>query len=444
MAVVANPLGGGEVEVQAGVQAAVADVAEIAGHAQPVFIHHALKVAQVVAGLLGRHGRVFPPGPAWMLAGNLGVRASALADLPHLLDRPIAALVQPRSHLRLVAGPLKRVEQSAPLLVGVCGRIPSELDQQPGVARGHQLRMALEPFLELILDQLAVERLKSDGAELHDLRNLVGGARRVLVPEHQQRAVLRARDQLAHRLQHQPTGGLGADECSRQVEPSVGQQPVKVVARDPPWDLGVALADQLGVAVAQVPQSRVDLPHPTARSDRALELLVRHRAGQRHPRAVVEHHLQRLDVVGSDSGDDGVRATGVVADHPSQRAAAVSRRVRAERQLVLLRRVTQPVENHTRLHPRQPALGIELDDVVHVLGEVEHHGLVDRLAREAGAAPPRADRGAESPAYLDSRDHVGRVARDHHAERQLPVNRAIVCVQGPAADRETNLAAERC
>src|SRR5436305_12219375 len=100
-----------------------------------------------------------------MLAGDLRVCAAALANLPDLFDRPVAGPVKPRSHMRLLACALQRVQKALALLIGVFGRVSAELDKQPGVAGRHQLRMALEALLQLVVDQLAVERLKSDGAE---------------------------------------------------------------------------------------------------------------------------------------------------------------------------------------------------------------------------------------------------------------------------------------
>ena len=53
----------------------------------------------------------------------------------------------------------------------------------------------------------------------------------------------------------------------------------------------------------------------------------------------------------------------------------------------------------------RPALdarcGIALDDGVEVLGEVEQHRGVHRLAGQTGAAPARDDRSAVAPAHLD-------------------------------------------
>ena len=73
-------------------------------------------------------------------------------------------------------------------------------------------------------------------------------------------------------------GALGADERARDVEAVLGQQLVEVVAGDAPRDVREALADQVGVAVAQVAQPRVDLAPAPALADDLLQLSVAGRA----------------------------------------------------------------------------------------------------------------------------------------------------------------------
>jgi hypothetical protein len=91
----------------------------------------------------------------------------------------------------------------------------------------------------------------------------------------------------------------------------------------------------------------------------------------------------------------------IVGDHSAERIPAVRRRIRAERQMMFFGRVAQCVQNAARLDPRQSPLRIEFDDVAHVLREIDHHGHVDALARNARAAAARQNRRAVAPAGRD-------------------------------------------
>src|SRR3546814_1248282 len=81
----------------------------------------------------------------------------------------------------------------------------------------------------------------------------------------------------------------------------------------------------------------------------------------------------------------------VVADHAAERVAAVGRRIGAEGQMMLLRRVAQRVEAAARLHASEPLLRVERHDPVEMAGEVDHACYVAALPGEARAAASRDD-----------------------------------------------------
>ena len=83
------------------------------------------------------------------------------------------------------------------------------------------------------------------------------------------------------------------------------------------------------------------------------ELFRRGRA-HRHPRAVVEHNVERFHVVDDLAAQQAMHAATVVADHAAQRAARVRGRVGRVGQVVQLGRLAQPVEHNARLD-RAPA-----------------------------------------------------------------------------------------
>src|SRR5579884_250857 len=117
-AVTANPVLGGEIPVQPRVQAAVPDVAEVAGDLEVVLLDELVEVAQVLAAAFGGYGGVFPRRPAGMLAGDLGVADAALADLPDLLDL-LLVLVELEIEVLLVLLLLERARHALGLRVGL-------------------------------------------------------------------------------------------------------------------------------------------------------------------------------------------------------------------------------------------------------------------------------------------------------------------------------------
>src|SRR5205807_5235452 len=92
-----------------------------------------------------------------------------------------------------------------------------------------------------------------------------------------------------------------------------------------------------------------------------------------------------------------------------------------------------------RLDPREPALGVDLDDLVQVLGEVDDDGDVAALAGKTGAAAVRKNRRAVLAADAHRLDDVVGRARDDDADRQLPVVRAAGRIERAVARPETDL-----
>ena len=108
-----------------------------------------------------------------------------------------------------------------------------------------------------------------------------------------------------------------------------------------------------------------------------------------------------------------------------------------------LRPVAQCIEHHAWLDTGKPPAGIDLEDLIHVLGEVQHDGDIAALSRKARARPSSQHRGIEFPARRHCRNHVFRIARDHEANRNLAVIRPVRRVEGAAPAIETHLAPQR-
>ncbi len=103
--------------------------------------------------------------------------------------------------------------------------------------------------------------------------------------------------------------------------------------------------------------------------------------------------------------------------------------------------VAQRIEDDARLDAREPPGGIDLEDPVHVLREVEHDRDVAALAGEAGAGAARQHRRAEAAARGHRRDHIVCIAGNDEPDGNLPVVRAVGGVERAAPAIEAHLAA---
>ena len=268
-----------EVEVPTRVHAAVAVVAveralvaELRGEL--------LQVTQVVADPLRRDGRVLPAFVGVVLAGK--ERGGSEARLAHLPDVLLLLGDVVQLHpAQAVLADLELAHQLVRVLVGLVLVLAAELDEQPAVAVGEPREVVyVLPQLGHVLDQRLVHPLEPERPVLEHRRHAVAGHERVLVARARAATARRAVDQVHRRLEVGDAGALGAGEGAGDVEAVVREQVVEVVARDAPRDLRVALADQLGVAVAQLDQAAVDLAR-RPRCPRGRAVAVRRRAAPR-------------------------------------------------------------------------------------------------------------------------------------------------------------------
>src|SRR5215207_1202976 len=98
-----------------------------------------------------------------------------------------------------------------------------------------------------------VEALQGDGAVLHDLFDVIAGIEAVLVAERYGLAELGAVHEARSRLKDGDAGALRADQGACDVEAVLRHELSQIVAGAAAGDLRVALPDEIGVLVAQVP-----------------------------------------------------------------------------------------------------------------------------------------------------------------------------------------------
>ena len=233
-------------------------------------------------------------------------------------------------------------------------------------------------------------------------------------------------------------GALAADQRARNVKFVFGQQFVEVVAGDAAWNARELLTNEIRVAIANAREAGVDLPWSAAGANQALNLLGA-RATDGHPRAVVEHDVERLDIVDGFAAEQAVNAAAIVADHAAERAARMRRRIGRIGQMMQFGRVAQPVENDARLDRGELGGGIDGTERVHVAGKIEDDGNIGALAGEAGACAARKHRGSRGAAGGKSGLDVGGVARQNDADGKLAVVGRVGRVESAGAEIEENI-----
>src|ERR1700757_4581202 len=124
-----------------------------------------------------------------------------------------------------------------------------------------------------------------------------------------------------------------------------------------------------------------------------------------------------------------MRAAGIVADHSADGAAIVRRRIWRKSQVVELCAIAQRVEYQSRLDASVSLRGIELENLIHVFGEIQDYGDVARLPGQASTRPARKDGSTELCACGDLGHHIGGIARDNEADWDLAVVGCVRCIE---------------
>ena len=83
------------------------------------------------------------------------------------------------------------------------------------------------------------------------------------------------------------------------------------------------------------------------------------------------------------------------------------------------------IENTARLHSAEAAVGVDIEDVVHVFGKIHNHRDIAALAGQTCAAAARENRRTMGSRQSHGRFDILHMARNHHADRYLPVVRSV-------------------
>src|ERR1700723_766952 len=135
-----------------------------------------------------------------------------------------------------------------------------------------------------------------------------------------------------------------------------------------------------------------------------------------------------------------MRAAGIVSDHAANCAAVVRGRVGRECKAVHVGAVSRSIEDNSRLNAREAALRIELENLIHILCEVEHDGDVTGLPGEAGTCAARQNGCTKLATGGECGADIVRVFGKHQADGNLAIVGGIRGVQSAAASVKAHFA----
>ena len=239
-----------QVEVDAGVDAAVAEVA-----VERAFVtvggHHLAQITEVAAKFFGGDCGVFPTFPGHGFSGHVRSHAeSGFADFPHAFDLLLAG-IQP--HVRWMGAVGERLHQGAGLGFGFPRGFGAEFDHQPSSAFGQERQaFGVDSLQARIADEKIVDAFEANGLVRHDFGDVIGALKNIWIGDDQQHALGRAFDQTASRFEHCDAGAFRSDQRPRNVESVLGKKKIQVVAGDAARNFGKALADKIAIVVGEV------------------------------------------------------------------------------------------------------------------------------------------------------------------------------------------------
>ena len=232
---------------------------------------------------------------------------------------------------------------------------------------------------------------------------------------------------------------LGADDEPGHVEAAAADELVEVVSRHSALNLGIAVQYLGAVLFADRHQLSIDL----ALKSGAAHLLLKLSAVQSPEPgrvSVGEHHVQLSNVVDGLAPEYRVRAARVIPHGAADVAAVACAGVGREKHAVRRQMVVQLVEDDAGLSADPALFSVDLDYIVHVLGEVDDDGVAYRLTRQARAAASRQDGYAVAGGRLDDSDHVVGGLGKHHPDGLNLVDAGVGAVEHSGHLVEANLA----
>src|SRR6185437_57530 len=217
---------------------------------------------------------------------------------------------------------------------------------------------------------------------------MVACRRDIRIGNHQQNAVLRTVNEPCLRTQNESACALGSNQCPRDVKAVLWQQIVEIVTRNATRNMRKASANFVSVGVAQRSQALIDPGSTAAGLCDSFQLAVACGADG-NSEAIVGEDVELFNILRGLSTQHRMRTAGVVADHSSNGAVLMCRRIGSEGKVVLFGGIAQLIVDQPGFDPGVVFLRVQLEQTIEVLGEVQHDRDIAGLSSEArsSAAP---------------------------------------------------------
>lgn len=409
----------------------------IPGAARPMLLEHRRHRVGVVGEMLQRHRAILDEGDRLPVAFHR--HHDVEAGFAHLPDRLLPGRLDHLHHRigEAVIGHALVEPLQVPLEIGEI--VSGELDQEQAVRpppgdigeRAHEKRDIGAEHQHIVVDEFDRDRAEPDDmpGRLHRRTEI-----REMADAHD--AVLRQRRELERRFGGDRERAFRADEQMRQVRPRRDQF-VEIIAADAALHLREDRLDRRAMLPGQRhhPRHQVAGPRRSVVADGAL--------AEREGLAVMEHRLERDDVVDHLAVVQRARARGIVAGHAADRAAARRRGLDWEEQPVLPEPRVQRLQHEAGRDRDGARLRIVIADRVEMPTHVEHQPVADRLAVLRCAAAACDHRHAMLGRDRQRRRDIGLALRKSHALRQNLVDRGVGGVAATGKGIEADLAFER-
>ena len=279
------------------------------------------------------------------------------------------------------------------------------------------------------------------GIGLQDLDRRFHGFDQVREMTNPEGLVSRQRHQVDARLGHRDQGALGPDDHLAGIEGTVTDEFVQVVSAHAPHDPGIPGLDLVPVLVGDAADFAKDPALQAAECGLLAVFAVAGRLEDR-PRAVAQDHVEFQHVVDRLPVDDGMGTAGVVADHAADVRPVARGNVRGEEQSHRFQVGVEFVEHHAGLDPGPLLLDVDLEDPVHVPGEVDLDAAAYRLAAQAGSSAAGRDGNASFVGETEDAGDVVRVGGIRDAQRLDFVDAGVRTVQDPGRFVESERAVD--
>ena len=253
------------------------------------------------------------------------------------------------------------------------------------------------------------------------------------------------RQHVERRLVEQRQRALGAAQDAVEIEAAfvVGQM-CQIVAGQTAVERRKRRRDALPLGSHDVAHRAVDLTDPVVALAGGRQCCL----GQRptlEPFAAGQHDIDLEHVVARLAVFATALAAGIGGNHAANRGAVGGGKLRGEEQSMGLERGVELILDHAGLNPHPAVLDVDLEDPVHVTGDIHYQPVGQRLAVGAGAAAARGEHDVAvrlASEQAGDQFEIGSIARIEHRHRQALVNGVVRRQHGTVGGIVTDVSPE--